>query len=140
MLLMLKHEGDHVQKHIRTSICGKQLMTLKNRDFDCFLENMCELRAAEKWYPLIQPSALHCPCSPSPCICGIIILGHLCIRSLIRKKDNDIAHWLITCFIRDSTLFRSVDRQNNLRVLPLRACDVLRISSLQSVSSLFISG
>jgi hypothetical protein len=61
------------------------------------------------------------------------------MHSLIWKKVNDIAHSLITCLIRDSTPFRSIDRQNNLRVSRLRACEVFRISSLQLVPSLFIS-
>jgi hypothetical protein len=66
----------------------------------------------------------------------MIILGHLCIRSLISKEDNVVAHWLITCLIRDSISFRSIDRQNNLRVSPLRAREVLTISLLQLVPSL----
>lgn len=48
-------------------------------------------------------------------------------------------HQLMASSIRDSTSFRRIDRQNNIRVLSLRTVDVCMIRLSQPVPSLFIS-
>jgi len=120
---------------MRTSMCGKQYITSQNKDFAWSSENEPDSRASkgERWLPIEDM--------------GDIILTFrlwynypvVSHQLLIIWREEAVAHWLITSLMQNSTSFRRIDRQNNFRVSPLRACDVLTISSLQSVPSLSMS-